>query len=147
MQTIQQQRAKFALDAVKEVAEQLTEKSKKEYQSYASALPFMIHANGLGQAAAFYRSKGKEPNDPHRLLYNLLSNWLTGENVNNLAGFQKVNQPFHKHHDLLIGITESDMHTYLAAQAEAMAFLEWVKRFADALIETKKDKSDETASV
>jgi CRISPR-associated protein Cmr5 len=124
MQTIQQLRAKFALTAVEQAAKMLVEeKSKKEYKSYASALPFMIHANGLGQAAAFYRSKG----DTHQELYILLSGWLTGEG-----------QPLQGHKDLLAGITQSDMHTYLAAQAEAMAFLEWVKRFADALIETKK---------
>ena len=122
MQTMQQQRAKFALTAVEQAAKTLVgEQSKKEYQSYASALPFMIHANGLGQAAAFYRSKG----DTHQELYNLLSDWLISKG-----------QPLHGHKDLLVGITISDMHTYLAAQAEAMAFLEWVKRFANALIET-----------
>jgi len=76
MQTLQQQRAKFALNRVKEAANQLDTKNKKEYKSYASALPFMIHANGLGQAAAFYRSKGEK--DTHFLLYKLLSDWLTG---------------------------------------------------------------------
>ncbi len=130
MQTLQQQRAKFALNRVKEAANQLDTKSKKEYKSYASALPFMIHANGLGQAAAFYRSKGEK--DTHFLLYKLLSDWLTG-NVN-IDGFNKENQPFYGHDDLLEGITNEKMPVYMTAQAEAMVFMNWVKRFADAFM-------------
>ncbi|HDN26373.1 MAG TPA: type III-B CRISPR module-associated protein Cmr5 [Thioploca sp.] len=130
MQTLQQQRAKFALNRVKEAANQLDTKNKKEYKSYASALPFMIHANGLGQAAAFYRSKGEK--DTHFLLYKLLSDWLTG-NVN-IDGFNKENQPFYGHDDLLEGITNEKMPVYMTAQAEAMVFMNWVKRFADAFM-------------
>lgn len=119
MQTMQQQRAKFALERVREV----TVDKHKEYKSYASALPFMIHANGLGQAAAFYRSKGTT--DTHYLLYKLLSDWLT-----------RKNQPFHKHNDLLDGITQESMPVYLAAQAEAMVFMDWVKKFANAFMDS-----------
>lgn len=127
-QTMQQQRAHFALTRVEKNLTQLDAEEQKKYKSYASALPFMIHANGLGQAVAFYRSKG----GIHQELYKLLSDWLTSKG-----------QPLQGHADkddllLLKRIMGSDMHTYLAAQAEAMAFLEWVKRFADALIETKK---------
>jgi CRISPR-associated protein Cmr5 len=91
----------------------------------------MIHANGLGQAAAFYRSKGKE--STHFLLYQLLSDWLTG-NVN-IEGFNKKTQPFHKHKDLLDGITNENMSVYIVAQAEAMVFMDWVKKFADAFMQ------------
>jgi CRISPR-associated protein Cmr5 len=131
MQTMQQQRAKFALTRVKEAANHLDTKSKKEYKSYASALPFMIHANGLGQAAAFYRSKGET--DTHFRLYRLLSDWLTGNEVN-IDGFNRETQPFHRHNDLLEGITQEKMPVYMTAQAEAMVFMNWVKRFADAFM-------------
>jgi CRISPR-associated protein Cmr5 len=122
MQTMQQERAKFALDKVKTIAEKLDKASKDKYKSYASALPFMIHANGLGQAVAFYRSKGEK--DTHFLLYELLSDWLTREN-----------QPFHKYGDLLDGITNESMSVYMAAQAEAMVFMDWVKKFAKAFMQ------------
>jgi len=121
MQTMQQQRAKFALNKVKAAAAD-SKTNHKEYKSYASQLPFMIHTNGLGQAAAFYRSKGEQ--DTHFLLYDVLSNWLT-----------EKPQPFHRHDDLLTGITQSDMHIYMAAQAEAMVFMDWVKKFADAFMQ------------
>lgn len=115
-QTMQQQRAKFALEEVNKA--KASGVNKKEYKSYASSLPFMIKANGLGQAAAFYRSKG----ETHKKLYDLLSDWL-----------KQKGQPF-EGKDLLEGITASDMNKYLAAQAEAMIFLQWVKQFTNAFM-------------
>jgi CRISPR-associated protein Cmr5 len=118
MQTMQQKRAAFALKRVKDDLEKV---DKKEYKSHAAQLPFMIHANGLGQAAAFYYSKGQ---GVHRRLYNLLSNWLTNEETGVFAPG-----------DLLECITQANMDTYLAAQAEAMKLMEWVKSFAAAYAE------------
>lgn len=117
MQTIQQERAKYALVQVQQSIENGT--NQKEYKSYASGLPAMIHMNGLGQAAAFYRSKG----GTHQELYKLLSDWLTQEH-----------QPFYAYDDLLEGITKSDMATYQLAQAEAQALMDWVKKFAKAFM-------------
>jgi CRISPR-associated protein Cmr5 len=119
MQTLQQQRAKFALERVQRAAND-SKVNQKEYKSHASALPAMIHINGLGQAAAFYKSKG----DTHKLLYDLLSEWLT-----------KPNQPYAGKTDLITGITEENMHDYRLAQAEAQALMDWVKKFAKAYME------------
>lgn len=134
MQTMQQKRAQYALQGVKEAAQKYKENKAflKEYKSYAAALPAMIHANGLGQAAAFYRSKG----GTHQELYKLLSGWLCQEG-----------QSFAGKTDLLDGITGSDMHTYRLAQAEAQALMDWVKKFAKAYMaeETKEDGKDAPA--
>lgn len=124
MQTIQQKRACYALEQVKKIVEK-DQQFKKEYKSYAAALPAMIHTNGLGQAAAFYRSKG----EAHLELYQLLSDWLCREN-----------QLFAGKQDLLKGITTSDMQTYRLAQAEAQALLEWVKQFAKAYLADEEKK-------
>ena len=122
MQTIQQQRAGFALTQVQGAASHFNSKQQTEYKSYASALPAMIHINGLGQAAAFYKSKGKgEEDKPHEMLYQLLSDWLT-----------KPNQPYAGANDLIQAITVQDMHQYRLAQAEAQALMDWVKKFAKA---------------
>lgn len=128
MQTMQQRRAQYALQGVKKVADEKKENKAflKEYKSYAAALPAMIHMNGLGQAAAFYRSKG----DTHRELYDLLSGWLCREG-----------QPFAGRTDLLAGIVDSDMHVYRLAQAEAQALMDWVKKFAKAYM-TDEDSPD-----
>ena len=118
MQTIQQERAKYALEKIQQAIKN-SDAYQKEYKSYASSLPAMIHMNGLGQAAAFFYSK----DGTHREIYELLSEWL-----------KKDAQPFHGHRDLLEGITNSNMATYQLAQAEAQALMDWVKKFAKAFM-------------
>lgn len=121
MQTMQQERAKHALTQVEAAKESGI--NQKEFRSYAASFPSMIRMNGLGQAAAFYRSKGAEENakgKAYRALYELLSGWLT-----------KESQPY-AGSDLLKGITSRDMHTYRLAEAEALLLLDWVKKFAKA---------------
>ena len=57
MQTIQQERAKYALAKVQESIG----KYDKEYKSYASSLPAMIHMNGL---ARIIHKKRRTPFNP-----------------------------------------------------------------------------------
>lgn len=116
MKLIQQERAMYALTKVTAARDGLSEKQQKEFVSHSASLPAMIHTNGLGQAAAFFKSKDKI----HELLYTILSEWLAGEK-----------QPF-AGKDLLKGITSQDMHDYRLAQAEAQALMDWVKKFAKA---------------
>lgn len=120
MKLMQQKRAEFALRRVEKAKKSGV--NQKEYSSYASTLPAMIHTNGLGQATAFFKSKG----GTHDQLYQLLSDWL-----------KKDDQPF-AGKELLEGITSSDMQTYRLAQAEAQALMDWVKKFAKAYM----DKED-----
>lgn len=127
MQTIQQQRAKFALEQVQSATDN-PKVNKTEYKSYASALPAMIHMNGLGQAAAFYKAQGST----HGMLYELLSTWLTETNQ------PYENQPSADKRDLIAAITRSDMHSYRLAQAEAQALMDWVKKFAKAYMTEEK---------
>lgn len=119
MQTLQQQRAKYALNRVNDAIKDKV--NQKEYKSYAASLPAMIHTNGLGQAVAFFRSKGK--NDTHFALYKLLSDWLT-----------QADQPYYGYKDLLEGIVNEDMQQYRLAQMEAQALMSWVKKFAKAFM-------------
>ncbi|MEK7232193.1 MAG: type III-B CRISPR module-associated protein Cmr5 [Elusimicrobiota bacterium] len=114
MQTHQQERAKYALQQVTQAIQD--EINQREFKSYASGFPAMIQMNGLGQAAAFYRSQG----GTHGKLYDLLSGWLRAQG-----------QPY-ANKDLLDGITSEDMRVYRIAQAEALLLLDWVKKFAKA---------------
>jgi CRISPR-associated protein Cmr5 len=120
VQTLQQKRAKHALKCVQEAIERSV--NQKEYKSYAASLPAMIHINGLGQAVAFFRSKGKQ--DTHFELYQLLSDWLTQDD-----------QPYADYDDLLKGIVNENMEQYRLAQMEAQALMSWVKKFAKAFME------------
>ncbi|MCB1770746.1 MAG: type III-B CRISPR module-associated protein Cmr5 [Candidatus Competibacteraceae bacterium] len=128
--TLQQRRAHFALQRIRALADEWKDelKKQKEFNSYASAMPFMIHANGLGQTAAFYRRKG--PDHTYYRLYKLLGDWLS-----------QTDQPFSGKTDLLEGVTQSDMDTYLAAQTEAMLFLDWVKKLASAFLAREEEAS------
>ncbi len=126
MQTIQQQRAQYALEKVETAKADGI--SQKEFKSYAASFPAMIRMNGLGQAAAFYRSKGAESGPKGKAyleLYELLSGWM-----------KKDGRPY-ADCDLLAGITSKDAHIYRVAQAEALLLLDWVKKFAKAYMEDK----------
>lgn len=115
-QTIQQERAAFALE---KVTSALANQSVcDDLKGHAQSLPAMIHMNGLGQAAAFCRSGKKEAQTE---LYRMLSDWLCREHG-----------PLAPHEDLLAGIVACDMQVYMRAQAEALALADWVKRFAAA---------------
>jgi CRISPR-associated protein Cmr5 len=122
-QTIQQQRAAFALQRVKALPKALKPEEQKEFISYASGLPAMIHMNGLGQAMAFCQLKGKD-RESYKQLYKLVSDWLC-----------QPNQPYQNKTDVLAGVTQSDMANYQLAQAEALVFMSWVKKFAKAFLE------------
>jgi len=129
MQTMEQKRAKYALEQVQgdNGRQDIQDKYHKYYKSYASSFPAMIQINGLGQAAAFYRSKGAGVDTKakaYRALYELLSVWLL-----------KPGQPYHGCEDLLDGIITKNIHAYQLAQAEALALLNWVKKFATAFME------------
>ena len=124
--TLQQQRAAFALARIRALAAELTNDTQKEFNRYASAMPFMIHANGLGQTAAFYRRKG--PDHTYYRLYQLLGDWLG-----------QPGQPFAGQPDLLGGVTRSDLDAYLEAQAEALLFLDWVKKLASAFLAREEE--------
>ncbi|MEQ1556385.1 MAG: type III-B CRISPR module-associated protein Cmr5 [Gallionella sp.] len=114
MQSIEQQRAKAALAW----AESQGKNVDSETVSAAVGMPAMILMNGLGQTAAFYKSKDKAH---YTNLYNELSKWL----------IQK-GKPYAGKENMLKGITEGDAKTYRAAQVEALAYLQWVKKFAKA---------------
>lgn len=113
IQSIEQQRAKYALKKVQAVSPT----DYQEWLSRANEMPAMIQMNGLGQTVAFYLSKG----GVHKKMYDLLSHWLCME-IKTLPS----------DNDLINGITQCDMHTYRKAQAEAQALLIWVKKFSKA---------------
>lgn len=132
MATPEQERACFALERIQALGIAWSDKLKeqKEFNSHASAMPFMIRANGLGQTAAFYRRKGTD--HVYYQLYKLLGDWLT-----------KPERPFADYTDLLDAITQSDQNAYLAAQIEALLFLDWVKKLASAFLAREEDATEE----
>ncbi len=131
--SIEQRRAAHALRVVRAIRDG-DRKFHSSYRSYVSELPAAILTNGLGQAAATLLAQAKEPRDAHRLLFDHLEAWLCGGDEES---------PYAKG-DLLEALVENDQRTYLRAQAEALAYLEWVKKFAVAFLAKEKENAGGT---
>ena len=113
-QSLEQKRAKAAWKAVDSVGQQHREK----YLSLAKNAPADIQMSGLGQTLAFWLANQKKPE--HKDLYHHVSDWVVKQlNLN--------------HSDLLEWImNDASSQRYRHATNEALAFLVWVKRFAQA---------------
>jgi CRISPR-associated protein Cmr5 len=122
--TLEQERAAAAWDCVRSVKGQGFE---KEYSSLARGAPADIQRNGLGQALAFWRAKGKG-NRANAELFAHVSRWGMGRL--GVTG----------HTDLLGWVMETaNTEQYRHATVEAMAFLSWLKRFAEAELKSDTD--------
>ena len=121
--TLEQQRAAHALDQIEKVKGR---NDAGDYKSYAESLPATIVMNGLGQACAtlLAQARGESSDkDAHRRLYDHLEDWLCGSEAR--VGVSKP---------LIEALVESDQSKYCHAQAEALAYLVWLKKFAQAFL-------------
>ena len=123
MSTRQTQEQERAAQAWKDVRDDVKGKGfASEYKALAASAPADIQTNGLGQTLAFWHSKGwdkgRPKNNEHTVLYNHVSAWVT--------------QRMGASGDLLRWITQTESTLYRRATVEALAFLGWLKRFAQA---------------
>lgn len=120
-------RAAFAYKCAEEIAsdnksDNKREKNKKrEYKAYVKKIPMFIKTNGLGATMAFIKSKG----GTYKIIYEQISKWFK-EEENPL----KLNAE-----DFVKEICNMDSQQYKAITNETLAFLNWLRRFADGLIE------------
>jgi CRISPR-associated protein Cmr5 len=115
-QTLEQKRAKHALDQVKVL------KRKGEignYVSYVNALPAAILMNGLGQALATECAAG----ETHRTLANHVSNWLLREEARTKYANPVEGEGSDDSQRLLSRIVEGGQDAYVWAQGEAIAYV------------------------
>jgi len=127
---IEQGRAEFAYDCA-EKGSNLSNTAKKEYKSYSKKLPMLIKTNGLGAAMAFAYLKGTKDGVLDKtkawgLLYSQIEDWLKKDSKHLLS--------FDDNKKLTYKLTQLDSSTYRAVTIELLAFLSWLKRFADGLI-------------
>ena len=102
------------------------EKFRKSYGGLARSLPALVQTDGLGQAMAFLRAKGKDKQyDPHNCIYSDISEWVVKQ-----LGERKID--LQGRNDLLQVICTLDSHIYRMAVVESLAYLRWLKRFAEA---------------
>ncbi len=119
------ERAKNALVRTRELGSR-PDSFKKNYRAYVDRIGPAIVMNGLGQALATeLAAAGLRPADEvqraHLELYRSIGRWLCGEG-----------DVYEQDRDLLDAIVSNDEETYLRAQAEALAWLEWHKKFCRA---------------
>lgn len=123
--TLEQKRADFAWQKIKQVDAAIQE----EYGSLVKKAPADIQTNGLGQTIAFWRAKGYEKGHPkdngrnaHAQLLAHLTEWLKSPDALGLST-----------DDLVEWVSKTaSVDDYRRATAEAIAFLVWLKRFAEA---------------
>jgi CRISPR-associated protein Cmr5 len=116
--TLEQERA---AQAWKDVRSMIGQDKAKEYSQLSKGAPVDIQTFGLGQTLAFWKAK-KE--NHHTNLFNHVSSWVLCQmkvtGATNLLEWLMAK-----------GTTTED---YRLATAETIAFLNWVKRFAEAEI-------------
>ncbi|QDT31142.1 type III-B CRISPR module-associated protein Cmr5 [Thalassoglobus polymorphus] len=126
--TRDQRRAQHALSKVREVPDKL----QSDYQTLVKGFSATIVTNGLGQACAMLLAKAENKdasNSAHRRLYEHLSDWLLTE--------AKVYPDDTK--ELIEAVIGHGQSQYIRAQAESLAYLDWLKKFAQAYLSKKED--------
>ncbi len=129
--TLEQKRTKHALDQIKALERQ---GRPGKYVSYVNALPAAILTNGLGQALATERAAS---DDMHRELAKHVAAWLLSEDAHTRYG-TPTKEEAEKEDDsrrLLSRMVAGGQDAYVWAQAEAIAYVTWLKTFANAFLE------------
>ncbi len=112
--TLEQHRAEAAYKAASDAGKS---NNGKEYKSFAKKLPMLIKNNGLGAALAFAEHK--------KLCYKDISDWLKDKECP--IDFDQ--------HSLSQWLPTIDSQEYRAVTMEVMAYLNWLRRFVDTLID------------
>jgi len=127
--TLEQKRASKAWDFVQSIKGLSNKDVKEKYSALARKAPADIQSSGFGQTIAFWNAKGNDKSESasaenmaHQKLLAHVKDWL---NDSNSLHLNKT--------DLVEWVSkEAQMEDYRRATAEAIAFLVWVKRFAEA---------------
>ncbi|RMD65725.1 type III-B CRISPR module-associated protein Cmr5 [Candidatus Parcubacteria bacterium] len=125
-----QKRAAHALAKVNEWRNK-EEGDQKEILAYVNSFGPMILMSGFGQTCAFYLSKGGN----HASVLDALADWLGPEHASVFPSDQIMEQ-----------IVDCSARTYQLAQAEALAYLDWLKKFARAYLKGEEENNGASAA-
>ncbi len=125
MRTMAQKRAEYALERVIQATKNLSKEERDKFASFVSGAPAMILQNGFGQTLAFWLTKGP---GKYLALFDIVVKWLSfkDKDINNSFATRTDG------HGFMEELSAMQQRQYLAVQNEALALLEWVKRFAHA---------------
>jgi len=126
LNNIEHERAKEAWSCVEYVNEEIDDKGfQREYRSIVMKLPTLIISNGLGQTLAFLKSKGKgNENKPEEKIYQDIDGWLS----------KNKNIQWNTKGELIERVIALPGDKFRQVTVETLAYLSWMKRFADAVL-------------
>lgn len=137
--TLEQQRAADALSCVERLKSESDKDFLAAYRSYAERLASAIVMNGLGQALATELAAAGPADDrwarasdarAHRTLFDNINRWLCRLDGGIYPGAENV----------LKAMLNGNQSLYLRAHAEALAWLEWHKKFCQAFLPRREEE-------
>ncbi|NVO23314.1 type III-B CRISPR module-associated protein Cmr5 [Donghicola mangrovi] len=148
MMTLDQRRAKFALEKVNEVVG-LSAEPNSAYRAYVRKFPSTVQRNGLMQALALElalanRSGGDAAAHKHVLCH--VSAWLVDPSGWGPRSPHFTEKSFnYLSTDLVKRMSEGTEKELIRTQYEMMTYLRWLKTFAEALIPPPEKGNSEPA--
>jgi len=109
------------------------EKRQKEYKSYVKKIPMLIKTNGLGATFAYMLSKG----GTYEFIGNQVLEWLKNDEKGILANANEINS----FKELTEKIVSLNSPAYRALTIEILSFFNWLRRFAEGLIEGEDENA------
>ncbi|APT72103.1 CRISPR-associated protein Cmr5 [Thermosipho sp. 1063] len=135
LKTLEHGRAQFAFKCVENAINVLGNK-KGEYKSYVKKIPMLIKTNGLGLTFAFILSK-KAKSKAYEIIGENILNWLKRDEKRILKDASKIEN----FDGLVKTVTMLESSEYMALSNEVLAFFNWLRRFAEGLIEDEEDEN------
>jgi CRISPR-associated protein Cmr5 len=116
-------RAKFAYLRVKNVAEDENKSWRSDYKSYLKKLPMLIKTNGIAATFSFILTKDSSA---YSQIYEDCSEWIKND-PKEIFNFNS--------NSLLEYVLNLDSAKYRAFTTEILSFINWMRRFADGMID------------
>lgn len=126
-QTLDQQRAAYAWQAVKHAQQELPKFG--DFKNLVKGAPALIMGNGLMPSLAFYASRTSSNQKPAEALNDAIRGWLARRFMTEAAF-----KPLPKNYaDVMDRLLKAPAAFYMQATDEALAMLKWLRQFAAAI--------------
>lgn len=147
--SIEQKRAGFAYECAEKGSRLTDDKNNSkanEYKAYAQKAPALIKTNGLAVTLAFFKAKAKGENPDqcnvemrtaYGLIYSQIRDWIVKCDLKLLSIDEDFNLV------LVEEVIKQESASYRAITLEVLAFLQWLRRFAEGLIKEKTTDGQE----
>ena len=148
---LDRRRAAHALGRIECFRKGASPELREAYRSYVQGVAALIVTTGLGQTLALLLSQGGKAPEAGRggkapaawtLIFEHLADWLVDKDPAQLFGEAAKTADRAGRLGLLLQLSQPD---WLVAQAEALSYLDWLKKFANALL-AEPGKHDEGRS-